>query len=314
MAHKQAISQAVMTELRKLPHLAALRAFEAAARLQSFSAAALELHLTHGAISHQVRALEQELAQALFTRHGKRLTITVEGERFAHVVRQALHDVAAAADALRASARHQVLSLSAVPSFASRWLAPRLGRFMEQHPGIEVRLQSSGQLQALGREGIDIGIRYGAGLYPGLEVVRLMGDTYYPVASPQHVGGRLPGRPEELARHLLLRSLEPWQPWFDAAGLALTEPGGGVQFEDLSMLITSAVRGDGIALVRHAMVLQELESGSLQRLFDVTVKSGQAYYMACPPQALKKPQVQAFRAWLLAEVAAFRSQVGAWVA
>jgi LysR family glycine cleavage system transcriptional activator len=121
-----------MADLRRLPNLAALRAFEAAARHQNFSRAAEEIHVTHGAISHQVRALEEELGVELFTRHGKRLTVTVDGERFAATLRRALTDIAVAAEALKAGAQQKRLTVTALPSFAARWLAPRLGRYIEQ--------------------------------------------------------------------------------------------------------------------------------------------------------------------------------------
>src|SRR4051812_3952263 len=175
-----------MTQFRNLPNLAALRAFEAAARHQNFSRAAEEIHLTHGAISHQVRALEQDLGVPLFARHGKRITITAEGERFAAVLRKSLGEIAAEADALRSGAQHKRVTVSAIPSFAARWLAPRLGRFIDLHPGTEVLLQSSIQLVDLSREPVDVGIRYGAGRYPGMVVEKLMDDYFYPVASPRY--------------------------------------------------------------------------------------------------------------------------------
>ncbi len=188
-----------MTDFRQLPNLAALRAFEAAARHQNFSRAAEEIHVTHGAISHQVRALEQDLGVALFTRNGKRIAITPEGQRFALTVRTSLQEIAGAADALRAGTRQRRLTVSSIPSFAARWLAPRLGKFIDLHPDIEVMLQSSGQLQDLARDSIDVGIRFGSGRYPGLTVEKLMGDFYYPVASPAYNGGRLPASPQHLA-------------------------------------------------------------------------------------------------------------------
>ena len=303
-----------MTDLRRLPNLMALRAFEAAARHQNFSRAADEIHVTHGAVSHQVRALEQDLGVALFTRHGKRLEITPQGGRFAQAVRNALQDISDATQALRNETRQKRLTVSAIPSFASRWLAPRLGKFIEQNPDTELVLQSSGQLHDLVRDGIDVGIRFGQGQYPGLMVERLMGDSYYPVVSPGYNKGRLPTTPEQLKSAQLLRSDEPWLPWFQAAGLKLAEPSGGVRFQDLSMLIRSAMSGDGIALVRHVVATQELASGELVRLFNLAVKSPWDYYLACPPDALHKPQVLAFRQWLLEEIATFKALTGEAVA
>jgi LysR family glycine cleavage system transcriptional activator len=303
-----------MTNLRRLPNLVALRAFEAAARHQNFSRAADELHVTHGAVSHQVRALEQDLGVALFTRHGKRLTITPQGVRFAQAVRNALQDIADATQVLCEETRQKRLTVSSIPSFAARWLAPRLGKFIDQNPDTELVLQSSGLLQDLARDGIDVGIRFGLGQYPGLVVERLMGDSYYPVASPSYLQGLLPTTPKQLKQAQLLRSNEPWLPWFQAADLKLSEPSAGVRFQDLSLLIRSAMDGDGIALVRHVVVTQEIASGELVRLFDMAVKSPWDYYLASPPDALHKPQVLAFRKWLLEEIAIFKAQTGAAVA
>ncbi|MDB5762194.1 MAG: Glycine cleavage system transcriptional activator GcvA [Herminiimonas sp.] len=301
-----------MADLRKLPNLAALRAFEAAARHQNFSRAAEEIHLTHGAISHQVRALEEELGVPLFSRHGKRLTITPEGERFAATLRKSLTEIARAADAIRSSTQHKRLTITTLPSFASRWLAPRLGKFIDLHPDTEVVLQSSGQLTDFVREPVDVGIRFGGGHYPGLVVEKLMGDYYYPVASPNYNGGHLPASPDELAEYTLLRSYEDeqWTPWFHAAGVNLPEPTGGVLFQDLSMLVRQASSGRGIALVRHVVTAQEIAAGELVRLFDVTVNCMHSYYFVCAPHALHKPQVQAFRTWLLAEIEQFKAQSG----
>jgi LysR family glycine cleavage system transcriptional activator len=292
-----------MADLRRLPNLAALRAFEAAARHENFSRAAEEIHVTHGAISHQVRALEQELGVMLFARHGKRIAITPEGERFAATLRKALTDIAAAAVALQADAQQKRLTITALPSFAARWLSPRLGWFIEQHPELEVMLQSSGHLTDFVRESVDVGIRFGRGNYPGLSVEKVMDDFYYPVASPRFNRGKLPRTPQKLERGMLLRcDGEPWTPWFRAAGLDLPEPTGGLVFQDSSMLVRAAAEGHGIALARHAIVTTELRSGELVRLFDIAVECPQSYYLVCPPASLRKPQVQAFRKWLFDEI------------
>lgn len=292
-----------MADFRRLPNLAALRAFEAAARHGNFSRAAEEIHVTHGAISHQVRALEEELGVALFARHGKRIAITAEGERFATTLRKALGEIAAAAAVLRDEGKQTRLTVTALPSFAARWLSPRLGSFIEQYPELEVMLQSSNHLTDYVRESVDIGVRFGRGNYPGLVVEKLMEDYYYPVASPRFNGGKLPYAPRELEQMPLLRcEMEPWTPWFVAAGLDMLEPTAGLVFQDSSMLVRAAVEGHGIALARHAIAVSDVESGALVRLFDIAVKCPQSYYLVCPPEALKKPQVQAFRAWLLAEI------------
>ena len=290
--------------MSRLPNFSALRAFEAAARHQNFSRAAEELHLTHGAISHQVRALEDELGLKLFVRNGRNVRLNSAGAGFAQVVEHAFAQIAAAAEQLSPTAVRQRLTVSSIPSFAARWLAPRLPAFTALHPQIEVVLQSSGQLQDLAREGIDVGIRFGGGDYPGLLSERLMGDVYYPVVSPRYCDGRLPATPAALAEAALLRSEEPWLPWFKAAQLNWPEPAGGVSFQDQTMLIRYAVDGNGVALVRHAMVAQELASGELVRLFAIEVPSAAEYFFVSPPEAAKRPQVKAFKSWMLAEIAA----------
>lgn len=292
-----------MADLRRLPNLAALRAFEAAARHENFSRAADEIHVTHGAISHQVRALEEELGVALFARHGKRIAITPEGERFAATLRRALGEIATAAEALKVDSKQKRLTVTSLPSFAARWLSPRIGRFIEQHPDLEVMIQSSSHLTDFVRESVDIGIRFGKGSYPGLAVEKVMDDYYYPVASPRFNGGKLPATPRELMQVPLLRcEMEPWTPWFRAAGLDLLEPTAGLIFQDSSMLVRAAAEGHGVALARHAIAMTEIASGDLVRLFDISIKCPESYYLVCPPDALRKPQVQAFREWLFSEI------------
>lgn len=299
-----------MADLRKLPNLSALRAFEAAARTESFSRAAEEIYVTPGAISHQIRALEQELGVMLFTRHGKRIAITEQGQRFAATIRKSLNDIAIAAEALAFNAKQKRLTISALPSFASRWLAPRLWKFIDLHPDTEVVLQSSNHLNDLEREPIDVGLRFGQGHYPGLVVEKLMDDFYYPVVSPTYRCGNLPTSPKELKQCSLLRmdTESSWLPWFEAAGVDLLEPTGGLLIEDASMLLRSASDGLGIALTRHAIAIQEIASGQLIRLFDVVARCPLSYYFACTKEAMNKPQVQAFHRWLIDEVKSFKAQ------
>lgn len=297
-----------MADFRTLPNLTALRAFEAAARHQNFSRAADEIHVTHGAISHQVRALEKELGTQLFTRFGKRIALTEPGRQFAIALRTSLLDIAVATDAVRAGAGYRCLTISSLSSFAARWLAPRLGGFIEQYPDIEVRLQSSTHLTDFAREGVDIALRFGAGNYPGLFEELLMEDEYYPAASPGFNGGRLPATPLDLVRGTLLRcEMEPWLPWLRAARVSLPEPTAGIVFQDAALLIRAAIDGQGIALVRHVVAASDIAAGNLVRLFDVSVKSPSSYYFVCPPAALQKSQVAAFRSWLFAEVDAWKA-------
>jgi LysR family transcriptional regulator, glycine cleavage system transcriptional activator len=292
-----------MADLRRLPNLTALRAFEAAARHENFSRAAEEIHVTHGAISHQVRALEDELGLELFTRRGKRLSVTAEGERFAIAVRKALTDIALAADALKATGKQKRVTITSLPSFAARCLAPRLGQFIEQYPDVEVALQSNSHMVDFTREDVDVGVRFGYGHYPGLHTELLMHDYYYPVASPAFNGGRLPATVSELAATELLRTAgEPWAPWFAAAGVAdFPEPRSRLTFFDSSLPVRAALDGEGIALVRHSLVARDVREGRLVRLFDAALDCEFSYYFVCLPASLQKPAIQAFRTWLFDE-------------
>ncbi|MBB3214539.1 LysR family glycine cleavage system transcriptional activator [Herbaspirillum sp. Sphag1AN] len=296
-----------MADLRKLPNLAALRAFEAAARHESFSRAAEEIHVTPGAISHQIRALEEELNVQLFNRYGKRIAVTVPGRRFAEVIRKSLGEIADLAVSLQEQCQ-QRLVVTAPPSFASRWLASRLWKFIDRHANIEVILQSSNQISDLAREGIDVGLRFGKGNYPGLKVERLLEDYYYPVVSPQYRGGQLPASPQALRDCTLLRmdnQEESWQPWFALAGLDMPDPSGGLVTEDSSLTLRAAADGAGVALTHHAIASQEIAAGELVRLFDIAWKSDHSYYFCATPMSFAKPQVQLFLQWLREEAVAF---------
>jgi LysR family glycine cleavage system transcriptional activator len=295
--------EAVMADLRRLPNLAALRAFEAAARFENFSRAADEIHVTHGAISHQVRALEEELGVALFVRHGKRLSVTRDGERFASAIRKALHDIADAANAIKSSGQQNRLTITSLASFAARALAPCLGRFIEQYPDIHVGLQSNNQLTDFTREDVDVGIRFGAGNYPGLYSELLMHDYFYPVVSPRFNDGRVPKTVQEMAEGEVLKiAFEPWTAWFAAAGIdGYPETQSRLSFYDSSMQVRAALDGEGIALVRHSLVATDLREGRLVRLFDVALRCEQSYYFVCLPSAMQKAAVQSFRNWLFDE-------------
>jgi LysR family transcriptional regulator, glycine cleavage system transcriptional activator len=284
----------------RLPPLPALRSFEAAARLESFSRAADELHVTHGAVSHQVRALEEFLGARLFARNGRRVALTADGRVFADRVRAALRDIGEAANSLRRPGRANRLTVSLVPSFAARWLMPRLGRFMAAHPDITVNVHASLALVDFERDEIDLAIRFGSGDWPRVEAEKFMDDEYFPVASPGFNRGRLPSRPVELAQFRLMTSDdEPWTPWFKAAGVKLAEPEGPI-FSDSSMVVQAAIDGRGIALVRRSITEGALAAGSLVRLFEIAIPAPGSYYLV-RPKGPAPQKVLAFRAWMLEE-------------
>lgn len=293
---------------RRLPPLSSLRPFEAAARLESFSRAAEELHLTHGAVSHQVRALEDHLGTALFTRAGKRVALTPAGRALAERIRGALEEIGRAAEAART--RHENrLSVSVLPSFASRWLMPRLIRFMEKHPDLEVSINASTGLADFAAEEVDLAIRFGVGPWPPLECERFLDDEYFPVASPTMNRGRLPKAPADLLKpgvRIIREDRDYWSAWFRAAGVSVEDRVRGPLFNDSTYSLQAAARGEGIALARRSIVGDDLERGILKRLFPLGVPSRERYWFACPKELADAPNVKAFCAWVKAELAASR--------
>jgi LysR family glycine cleavage system transcriptional activator len=288
---------------RRLPPLSALRPFEAAARLESFSRAAEELHITHGAVSHQVRALEEHLGAPLFTRHGKRVTLTAAGRSFAERVRSALDEIALAAEMVRPGRRDDRLTVSVLPSFASRWLMPRLIRFMEAHPKIEVNVNATVALADFARDGIDVALRFGRGPWPGLVCERFLDDEYFPVVSPGMNGGKLPQAPKDLLGVRIMREdRDYWQRWFEAAGVQPGERLEGPLFNDSTYSLQAAARGEGVALARRSIIGEDLERGTLKRLFAISVPCPESYWFVSPKETAATARVTAFREWVKSEL------------
>ncbi len=291
---------------RRFPPLSALRPFEAAARLESISRAAEELSLTHGAVSHQVRALEEHLGIALFARQGKRIVLTAAGRLYAERVRAALEEIAAASEGARGR-RSNRLSISVLPSFASRWLMPRLIGFMDRHPGVEVNVNSSIALADFAADDIDIAIRMGKGPWPPHVCEPFLDDEYFPVASPKMNRGRLPARPADLLApgiRIIREDRDYWPEWLKAAGVALDATARGPLFNDSTYALQSAARGEGIALARRSIVGEDIERGTLKRLFDLAVPSRERYWFVSPRETAQAPNVVAFRAWVKEQLGA----------
>jgi len=288
---------------QRLPPLATLRPFEAAARLESFSRAAEELHLTHGAVSHQVRALEEHLGTPLFHRHGKRVSLTTAGRAFAERIRGALGEIAQAADQMRGSRRTNRLTVSVLPSFASRWLMPRLIRFMDAHPKIEINVMATNALANFAVDDVDIAIRFGKGPWPPLVSEKILEDECFPVASPKMNRGRLPKTAKELLGVRLIREdRDYWVEWFEAAGMPIEGKLGGPAFNDASHSIQAAIRGEGVALTRRSLVGEDIERGLLVQLFPLTIRTGEFYSLVWPKELDDDPKVKAFRDWVKSEL------------
>ena len=291
---------------RTLPPLSSLRPFEAAARLESISRAADELHLTHGAVSHQVRALEEFLGTPLFARHGKRVALTAQGRAFADRVRRALADIADAAAQARGGRHERRLTVSVLPSFASRWLMPRLARFMEAHPEIDINVMATVELADFAAGEVDVAIRFGKGPYAPLASEPFLDDEYFVVASPKLA--KLVKEPADLLKMRLIREdVDYWSAWFAAAGVPLERPlEHGPLFNDATYSMQAAVRGEGIVLARRSVMGDDLERGVLKRLFRIAVPSTERYWFVSPREAAHAPKVRAFRDWVKAELAAKR--------
>ena len=281
----------------------ALRAFEAAARTGSLTKAAQSLSLTHGAISHQIKALEATVGVPLVERAGRGIRVTADGERLAMRLRAALGDIA---DALREAGERsdpRRLRVSVTPSFAARWLLPRLGRFLARHADIDLDVRSSIALVDFRRDDADVAIRYGLGTWDDVHAEHLMDDVFFPVASPRLLSRPL-RTPADLARYTLLRSDDEWwKPWFDAVGLDWPEPARGPIFDDSALMLQAAVEGQGIALARASLLGNDVRNGLLIRLFDIDVPAPRRYYLVYPPRLARSPKLAKFRAWLQEEIA-----------
>jgi len=294
--------------VRRLPPLSALRPFEAAARLESFSRAAEELHLTHGAVSRQVRALEDHVGAPLFTRHGKRVALTPGGRAYAERLRAALLEIAQATEAAGTARRDNRLTISVLPSFASRWLMPRLIRFMDANPEIEVNVHTSNLLANFAADEIDVAVRFGRGPWPGLACEKFLDDEYFPVARPKMNRGRLPREPKDLLKVRVMREDgDYWERWLEAAGVAAV-PLEGPLFNDSTYSLAAAARGEGVAMARRSIVGEDLERGVLKRLFGVSVRSAESYWFVSPKEIADSPRVKAFREWVKSELTPVRAR------
>jgi len=291
---------------RQLPPLNALRAFEAAARNESFTRAAEELCVTQGAVSHQVKALEATLGIKLFNRERQRLAITDAGREYLNVVRDALDRIAAGTERVLQRQSSGVLTVSTSPDFAAKWLVYRLGRFAEAHPGIDLRVSATMHHVDFVREEVDVAVRHGDGNWGGLNAVRLCSEQLFPVCSPKLVSGRNRiAEPADLLKSPLLHldDSKAWSQWFDAAGVADAEMSHGLVLNRASMLIDAAVDGQGVALARTTLAAWDVLNGRLVKPFDVGLRLSRTYWIVCPKTTSTKPKITTFRDWLLAEAA-----------
>lgn len=287
----------------RLPPLTAVRYFECAARHLSFTKAAQELNVTHSAISHQIRALEEWLGEPLFRRLNRSLVLTEAGQLFLKPVREAFDKLAEATRLLKARDGSGSLTVSTMPSLAAKWLVPRLRSFRERHPDIEVRISATEQLVDFSRDDVDLALRYGRGDWPNVTVEKLLSESLYPVCSPKLLDGPMPLRkPEDLLQHQLLWDYDwrsdMWERWLDAAGIKGAKTRRPLSFNFSSLMLQAAVDGLGVALSQSVLAAEDLAAGRLVRPFDISLPAEFAYYVVYPPASAKRAKVTAFRNWL----------------
>ena len=279
--------------------LNALRAFEAAARHESFTRAAIELCVTPAALSHQVKALEERLGTSLFRRLPRGLALTDEGQALLPVLRDSFDRIAELLQRFDAGVVREVLAVGAVGTFAVGWLLPRLSAFQAAHPFVDLRLSTHNNRVDIAAEGLDFAIRFGDGAWHGIEAERLFAAPLTPLCTPA-IAERL-AEPADLGRETLLRSYraDDWPDWFRAAGTAPPAVRGPV-FDSSWVMIEAAMQGAGVALAPSAMFERELTEGALVRPFEAEVDTG-SYWLTRLKSRAPTGAMSAFRDWILGE-------------
>lgn len=284
----------------RLP-LNALRAFEAAARHRNLVRAAEELAVTHGAVSHQIRALEEQLASPLFDRSQRPMGLTPAGAQLLAAVHDSFERLTRAASAIKSGEIEGEITLSCVPGLAANWLVPRLGEFLSLHANVAVHVLTEYWRHPKMADRADLAIAYGSAEHPGKRVVRLGHAEFFPVCSPTLK--RLLGMPKDLLEQTLLHeySDEAWSRWFAAAGLAPTGSIRGVYFDSAHLSLEAARAGYGVAMGDLATVRNDLASRRLVRPFRLSVPAAFPYYLIAPPETEQAPAARALEEWLIAE-------------
>jgi LysR family glycine cleavage system transcriptional activator len=289
--------------MRRLPPYFALRALEAAARHRSYSRAADELAVTHGAVSQQIRRLEAELGARLFHRQGNGMIPTPAAQRLAERIAAAQAMLGDAVEAFTGSASRDALVVSVDPQLGVRWLPRHLPRLLADPAGANIELRFEERLADFVTDGVDVGLRYGAGQEAaGVERALLFREQLFPVCSPSLAGHQTIRTAQDLSTATLLRHTHrPWRLWFSGFGLP-EPPASGPEFSDSLMIIEAAAQGMGVALARSSLVQQDLETGRLVRLLPEAVDNDFAFYVAWRADNPKLARIHALRDWLIAEI------------
>lgn len=290
---------------RRLPPLNSLKCFEAAGRLLSFTGAARELNVTQAAISHQIKVIEDYLGFSLFDRYPRRLALTEQGKALLPEVIEAFDRVSQAIGSLSQEQHSNLLSVRLAPSFAAKWLSPRLKYFWLQYPEIDLCLYHANAAVDFRREEIDIAVTYGKGDWPGVVADKLLGLDFFPVCSPAFMHNDKPLTDIDNLRYYTLlhdASYDCWREWLELARLYDLNADKGTIIDDTNVLIQAAIEGQGIALGSTTFVEDHIDAGKLVKPFDVILQNEFCYYVVCPESHLKNPAVRAFKEWLLSLV------------
>jgi LysR family glycine cleavage system transcriptional activator len=306
---------------QSLPPLTALRAFEAAARLLSFTRAARELHVTPAAVSHQIRGLERYLGVTLFRRTARRLVLTEQGQLAAEQFSAAFDRLSRGVRLLRTGEGSRTVTLSTTTAFATRWLVPRLGRFTRRCAGLDLRLKAGSQPVDFDHEEVDAAVRIGRGAVDGVLAIPMFGEFVAPVASPAFIRQRGIRRPADLARVPLLHDdsmrrvgrPEGWAEWFRMARVAGVDTAPGMHFDDGHVVLQAAAAGCGAALGRLAYAIDDLHERRLKIPFPPVIDMDLKYYLLIPESRAAEPAIASLRAWIEQEAALFTPRLEAIV-
>ena len=292
---------------RKMPPLTALKSFEAAARNGSFRDAAAELCVTHSAVSHQIKQLEQHLGVELFSRKPRAVELTRAGQAYYPVIRDAFEKILEGTELLLRPQSSNVLTIQLYSTFAIRWLIPRLPSFSSRHPEIQVRLNTAQTDVDFEHDDVDMCVMIGNRESPGLHYDHLFRSELFPVASPALANGPRAIRSiEDLREHTILQvypSRKDWYVWLDGTGLQGLDPESGLQFDSYDHALSTAVQGMGVALGMQPYISRDLESGLLVELFpEQRVGADGDWYLVCRKERSDQDKFEAFRQWLLEEI------------
>lgn len=295
---------------RHNPPLIAARSFEAAARHKSFQKAATELNVTPTAISHQVKRLEDYLGQALFVRLNRAVELTADGVALAHTLQDIFVRLEQALDPDSRRTR-STINISAMPSLAAKWLAPRLPGFEARHPQWQIRLDAQDELVDFSSGKVDVALRYGAGKYPGLHAQYWMDASVFPVCSPALLETIALSEPADLRHHTLIHAESTtgcdrppdWADWLAAAQAGKIDARRGPRFNSIYMALEAAQAGHGVALAPASLVERDLASGRLLKPLALELANPFAFWIVCPPRSLQDQKIIALFAWLQEQAA-----------